>query len=125
MEQSEAEECIVMLAAETSGTDPAPAVAELYRYTHSDVIMRYVPTEDNPADIGSRGTNSQKLQAMTKWWSGPDFLKLEEAAWSVQLTNHPMQRYQKMCLKKSMTNAQNTIVIPQSCPKQHHHSSRF
>ncbi|XGW15204.1 hypothetical protein V3C99_001025, partial [Haemonchus contortus] len=49
----------------------------------SDVIMRYVPTKDNPADIGSRGATLTELQATDKWWNGPDFLMRDETTWPV------------------------------------------
>ncbi|XP_022829237.1 uncharacterized protein LOC111358355 [Spodoptera litura] len=34
----------------------------------------YVPTEMNPADIGSRGLNASQLQSSLLWWGGPHFL---------------------------------------------------
>ncbi|KAG7305534.1 hypothetical protein JYU34_009613, partial [Plutella xylostella] len=34
----------------------------------------YVPTDMNPADIGSRGLNAAKLKSSLLWWGGPHFL---------------------------------------------------
>uniref|UniRef100_A0A2H1WRL5 SFRICE_037025 n=1 Tax=Spodoptera frugiperda TaxID=7108 RepID=A0A2H1WRL5_SPOFR len=34
----------------------------------------YIPTEMNPADIGSRGLNAAQLQSSLLWWGGPHFL---------------------------------------------------
>lgn len=45
---------------------------------------RYVPTNVNPADVGSRGADAKCLQNCTLWWTGPPFLLQDEAAWPVQ-----------------------------------------
>lgn len=39
----------------------------------------YCPTESNPADICSRGSMPLKLITNQLWWSGPEFLRGEEA----------------------------------------------
>ena len=38
------------------------------------VEHRYVPTEDNPADIPSRGSGTSKLEQNALWWHGPSWL---------------------------------------------------
>jgi hypothetical protein len=35
---------------------------------------RWVPTDENPADIGSRGSTVKDLAVNKLWWEGPDFL---------------------------------------------------
>ena len=41
----------------------------------SDVSQwRYVPSEENPADDGSRGQTIQKFVENKRWFQGPDFL---------------------------------------------------
>ncbi|VDO62768.1 unnamed protein product [Haemonchus placei] len=60
----------------------------------SDVIMRYVPTKDNPADIGSRGATLTELQATDKWWNGPDFLMRDETTWPVNVPATTMNAQQ-------------------------------
>lgn len=44
----------------------------------------HIPTELNPADIGSRGQTAQQLQHNTLWFSGPDFLHLSKIQKPVQ-----------------------------------------
>ena len=42
---------------------------------------RYVPTDINPADLGTRGMTVQEPTDSTKWWSRPDFLCSPKAEW--------------------------------------------
>ena len=43
--------------------------------------MHYVPTDMNPADLGTRGMTVQELSDSTKWWNEPNFLRSSEAEW--------------------------------------------
>eukprot|EP00111_Clytia_hemisphaerica_P009355 TCONS_00027464-protein len=36
--------------------------------------LRYVPTDDNPSDDGSRGKTVQEFVEKQRWINGPDFL---------------------------------------------------
>eukprot|EP00794_Sanderia_malayensis_P017102 gene17102-18824_t len=47
---------------------------------------RYVPTEDNPADIGNRGGSN--LQANNKWMKGPTWLGTPEL-WPAMIVTEP------------------------------------
>ena len=38
---------------------------------HPDIIWRHVPSQDNPADLGSRGGRDTANQL---WWKGPSWL---------------------------------------------------
>ena len=44
---------------------------------------RFVPTNENPADLTTRGMRVSDLAKKKKWWSGPDFLQREELDWPV------------------------------------------
>ena len=53
---------------------------------HSDVVWRHVPTQDNPADLASRGglvTEENQL-----WWKGPEWLS-DPAKWPADLVTAP------------------------------------
>uniref|UniRef100_A0A915DPD7 Pao retrotransposon peptidase n=1 Tax=Ditylenchus dipsaci TaxID=166011 RepID=A0A915DPD7_9BILA len=50
-----------------------------------NLTVKYVNTEVNPADIGSRGMEPARLVEARSWWNGPDFLKNEEKSWPSNL----------------------------------------
>lgn len=41
---------------------------------------RHIPGKDNPADLPSRGCSVERL-IQSKWWEGPDWLRLDEDFW--------------------------------------------
>ena len=50
--------------------------------------FRHVPTDQNPADLPSRGVKGKELEGLQLWWNGPEFLVTGE--WPEQLvTAHP------------------------------------
>jgi hypothetical protein len=42
---------------------------------------RHVPTDANPADLGSRGVSPRQLERSSLWWHGPPFLTMTEDQW--------------------------------------------
>ncbi|CAI6371089.1 unnamed protein product [Macrosiphum euphorbiae] len=42
----------------------------------------YIPTNENPADVLSRGTTAQELQQANGWWLGPHWLSKDTLSWS-------------------------------------------
>ena len=53
---------------------------------HIEVIWRHVPTEDNPADLASRGGLVSKENQL--WWSGPEWLT-DPRKWPENLVTAP------------------------------------
>ncbi|KRY06112.1 hypothetical protein T12_10088, partial [Trichinella patagoniensis] len=49
---------------------------------------RYCPTQDNPADLASRGCPLSKLAAGSLWHSGPRWLQLDEGTWPKLKISH-------------------------------------
>lgn len=58
----------------------AHRVSEIQDKT-SATEWRYVNTRDNPADVISRGCDSDKLITHTLWWSGPGWLAQDKPFW--------------------------------------------
>ncbi|KAH7719680.1 Pao retrotransposon peptidase family protein-like protein [Aphelenchoides avenae] len=48
------------------------------------IQFRHVPTDDNPADIVSRGIAAAELQGCEKWWHGAPFLAFDTTRWPEQ-----------------------------------------
>ena len=62
-------------------------VAEI-RETISPQQWRYCPTEENPADLASRGILGSKLKGLKLWWEGPAFLKKHPSLWPTHKNFH-------------------------------------
>ena len=58
--------------------------------SHERVTWRYVPTEDNPADLGSRGG---RVNGSDLWWHGPEWLTTPEH-WPGDVLNQPSEETQ-------------------------------
>ena len=58
------------------------------------IVWKYVPTKQNLADIGSRGSPVRKLPEL--WWKGPTWLK-EFTKWPVQPYIGPTAESQQEC----------------------------
>lgn len=41
-------------------------------------------SEDNPADLGSRGATPAELTSSDLWWHGPRWLREDKELWKVQ-----------------------------------------
>ncbi|KRY26929.1 hypothetical protein T01_2962 [Trichinella spiralis] len=62
-------------------------VRDIQEITSPD-SWRYCPTQDNPADLASRGCPLSKLAAGSLWHSGPRWLQLDESAWPKLKISH-------------------------------------
>lgn len=58
--------------------------------SHEEVTWRYVPTVDNPADLGSRGG---RVNGSNLWWHGPEWLTTPEH-WPADVLNQPSEESQ-------------------------------
>ncbi|XP_075157917.1 uncharacterized protein LOC142231184 [Haematobia irritans] len=46
-----------------------------------NVTWKHVPTNENPADVGTRGCTAAELRSNTLWWSGPKWLVKSQEFW--------------------------------------------
>jgi hypothetical protein len=56
-------------------------VSEIQDIT-SNCFWHHVASEDNPADVLSRGTDPDELRHHGQWWNGPAWLMQDEELWS-------------------------------------------
>ena len=58
--------------------------------SHHRVTWRYVPTAENPANLGSRGGH---LEEVDQWWNGPKWLASREN-WPADILDEPTKESQ-------------------------------
>ena len=58
----------------------ANRVSEIQDIT-SNFFWHHVASEDNPADVLSRGTDAEELWPRSQWWNGPSWLVQGEELW--------------------------------------------
>ena len=46
-----------------------------------DIVCHYVPTNQNPADIPTRGMNVSEISQSKLWWNGPELLRRPQILW--------------------------------------------
>ena len=54
-------------------------VDEIRQQEH--VSFGYIPSENNPADLATRGLTVSELKECSLWWHGPTWLRLDECCW--------------------------------------------
>lgn len=59
-------------------------VAEIQEVTEKD-NWRHIRSEENPADIISRGINPNELLTSTLWWHGPNWLEYDQQQWPTSM----------------------------------------
>ena len=73
----------------------------------ADVQFHYIPTQQNPADIASRGTSTDQLQTHKLWWNGPDWLLKSTDEWPVWNFN----KESESLLSKTETEVKKSNVM--------------
>ena len=48
---------------------------------NGNITLRFVISEDNPADLATRGISAQELSESQLWWQGPKWLRDPETSW--------------------------------------------
>ena len=65
-------------------------VAEILHLTSSEQ-WRHVPTDVNPADVGSRGAMPEEFVVKPTWLTGPEFLRGPEVNWPPDISDFQAQ----------------------------------
>ncbi|XP_076384507.1 uncharacterized protein LOC143263380 [Megalopta genalis] len=89
----------------------ANRVSQIQGLTSSD-SWRHVASEDNPADLISRGTKPGTLQNTTIWWDGPTWLRQSSSIWPSALDNPidvPEEKERKPVML-TISTAESSIV---------------
>ena len=55
-------------------------VGEIQRMTKTEQ-WHHIPTDQNPADVGTRPITAKELCDRTLWWKGPEFLQTTTTEW--------------------------------------------
>ena len=87
----------------------ANRVGEIQSNTSPDQ-WRYVPTNQNPADLLTRGLTSQDMIKSKLWWIGPKFLTDKESRWPVNRVEQTVAVDQEM-----KNNFQEIQVKKENC----------
>ena len=48
-----------------------------------DITFKYITTEENPADLPTRGTTAAELENCLLWWKGPQWLTNTQCTWPI------------------------------------------
>jgi len=68
----------------------------------SNCFWHHVASEDNPADVLSRGTDPEELRYRSHWWNGPSWLVQGEELWppsNIVVEENPIeQRKNNVCM---------------------------
>lgn len=90
----------------------ANRLGEIHSKTNPEQ-WRYVPTQVNPADLGSRGVTIDKLCEDDTWWVGPEFLRESPEKWPKN-DFKPDDAARSDQKRKSATNASEHAFLSQT-----------
>ena len=72
---------------------------------------QHVPTDQNPADLCTRGTTPKELSDCVLWWNGPEWLLDDRDKWpKMELGNHPNDLPEKETANKRNKSDQSVAV---------------
>ena len=83
------------------------------RHLTAPEAWRYCPTQENPADLDSRGATAAQLARERKWWHGPSFLVDPANLWPNLPSLDPRQQANEE-LKGTRTVESSTCAIPEA-----------
>lgn len=106
--------CWIMSESSSLQTFVANRVSEIQLITDLKK-WSYVGSKDNPADLASRGVQSEHLAYEAIWWNGPKWLSLEELAWPqpspVEIKKSDIPEYKKTKISFFAPVYDNTLLF--------------
>jgi hypothetical protein len=90
----------------------ANRVSEIQDLTPT-VLWRHVASQDNPADLISRGVNPSDLLPNSLWWNGPAWLLDSPISWPITRilpASHDLPEQRNTVINMSMTIPQDEII---------------
>ena len=79
---------------------------------------QHVSTNENPADLCSRGTSPDELAKSQLWWNGPAWLVKEKSEWpKMQLAESPKVMPEMKTAKKQETEIMTCVTVQANQPQ--------
>ena len=80
---------------------------------HSNPVRwQHVPTDQNPADLCSRGASPSELTESSLWWNGPEWLIKPNCEWlRMQLANHGKETPETKSVKEEEAEAISCVTV--------------
>ena len=73
---------------------------------------QYVPTDQNPADLCTRGATPSELQESSLWWQGPVWLLEDQADWpKMEFECRPRQVRERKAVKQDVLGDNETLTF--------------
>ncbi|XP_041449494.1 uncharacterized protein LOC121404255 [Drosophila obscura] len=85
-------------------------VAKIAR-CNSGELWSHVRSEDNPADLASRGIGPIDLAGNDMWWHGPAWLRLPQSQWPCPLDPFPETDLEKRAVKVLHTSSTSSDIL--------------
>ncbi|XP_075147221.1 uncharacterized protein LOC142221389 [Haematobia irritans] len=74
-----------------------------------NATWRHVPTNENPADIGTRGCTASELNSNTLWWNGPKWLVKPPEFWPKPVTLNEPTLERKVITLQTQTETEDIL----------------
>ena len=76
-----------------------------------ETCWKHVPTDENPADLISRGVLPSELKSLPLWWDGPSWLKKPETEWNKALMEVRITRERLLCHQTAAQSQKRKVSV--------------
>ena len=92
-------------------------VGEIHRTTDPSQ-WHHVPSQDNPADLLSRGLSAKDLVESQFWWTGPAFLRQDSSSWPARHLEPVIPPASELRTPRQTTTLLTTVCSTERSPWQ-------